>query len=137
MNNFEFLATQGDTLDPSNEDHHAFFVEVAQRCGRHNTVAQTENGWMLVSSTGEVVDSDPDYNALFKRTMDWEADVPGFEGLLWQSPGRMSGEVCLKGHRLPAVMVAACVAHGDDPFEAWDEITQEQVDAAVRWSRQA
>ncbi len=119
-----YIAVSADTIE--------WLEEILTRCGRNNTLTKQKNGWEIRDQQGNLVDSDADFNALFWRAYNWEEDVPGYEGLLWQSPARMGGHVCIKGTRIPADLIAACVKVGEDVYENYD-ITEEQVAAVTRW----
>jgi uncharacterized protein (DUF433 family) len=60
-------------------------------------------------------------------------EVPGFP-LLWSSPGRMSGRVCLRGTRIPVYCVLDAIAEYGDAKKAWSYITDMQIYESLRWA---
>lgn len=111
----------------------AHLRDIITRCGRNNVLSRVDDLWKITTQAGELVDSDTNFHDLFERAYNWEEDLPGFEGLLWWSPARCAGEVCLKGTRIFASTIAVTVQDGDDPKEHWDYISDEQIAAAVRY----
>jgi uncharacterized protein (DUF433 family) len=119
------------TFTAESTTHANWLRDILRCCDRHQTLHQSLIGWEVRTQSGDLVDQDTDFDQLFWRCYAWEEDVPGYEGLLWRSPARCSGNVCIKGTRIWVQLVKGHVAAGDDPLELWDYLTPEQIAAAI------
>jgi uncharacterized protein (DUF433 family) len=124
----------GSGLDDETAD---WFARALKRCGRDRAFRFEGGEWVVFERDGAVVDRGADFDALSSRVLDFEEDVPGFEGLLWRCPVRMGGKPCLKGHRIDVGTVWHNTRRGGarEMLRGWPYLASEadKIEAAIRY----